>query len=95
LSLGDGGLDAVGIKRGDYLLFSTTAPLRSSGQIALVRQEDEYMIRETYWTGDTTLLRVPGDAYAPIRAPTENIRIAAVLEDVIKDNELAPLIRFQ
>lgn len=95
LSLGDSGLEAIGVRRGDYLLFSTSAPLRSSGQISLIRSEDEYMIRETYWTGDTTLLRVPGDAFPPLVAPTENIRVTAVLDDVILNNELAPLVRFR
>lgn len=94
LRAGDRGLESIGVAAGDYLLFSTTAPLRSSGQISLVRQDDEYIIRETYWSGDTTLLRVPGEKYAQLVVPTENIRIAAVLADVIKDNELAPLVRF-
>ncbi|TMV48100.1 hypothetical protein FE783_19295 [Paenibacillus mesophilus] len=94
LRIGDGGLESLGVKRGDYLLFSTTAPLKSSGQISLVRQEDEYMIRETYWSGDMTELRVPGEAFPSLSVPTENIRIAAVLSDVIKDNELAPIVRF-
>lgn len=94
LRAGDGGLDSLGVKRGDYLLFSTTAPLKSAGQISLVRQEDEFIIRETYWSGDMTELRVSGDVYPALRVPTENIRITAVLSDVIKDNELAPIVRF-
>lgn len=94
LRIGDSGLDSIGITPGDYLLFSTTSALKSSGQLSLVRQEGEYIIRETYWSGDTTLLRVPGDAFSPLSLPTENIRIAAVLCDVIKDNELAPVVHF-
>lgn len=92
---GDDGLNSLGISPGDFLLFSTAAPLRSAGQISLVRQEDEYIVRESYWGGDTTVLRVPGDAYSALRLPTENIRIAAVLDDVIKNNEFAPIVRFR
>ncbi|MEF3302404.1 hypothetical protein [Paenibacillus sp. GYB003] len=94
LRLGDSGLVSLGVARGDYLLFSTTAPLRSSGQISLVRQEDEYIVRETYWDGDTTILRVPGDTFPAWRLPTENIRITAVLDSVIKGDELAPIVYF-
>lgn len=93
--MGDSGLHSLGVSRGDYLLFSTTSPLKTSGQLSLVRQEDEYIVRETYWAGDTTLLRVPGDEFPPLRLPTENIRIAAVLYDVIKDDEFAPIVHFE
>jgi hypothetical protein len=94
LSLGDSGFVSLGVTRGDYLLFSTSAPLRSAGQISLIRQEDEYIVRETYWDGDTTLLRVPGDIFPPLRLPTENIRITAVLDSVVKGDELAPVVYF-
>lgn len=94
LQMGDRGLQSIGIGVGDYLLFGTSAPLRSSGQISLVRQEDEFIIRETYWSGDTTILRVPGETYPTLIVPTENVRIAAVLDDVIRNDELAPVVRF-
>lgn len=95
LLLGDSGLVSLGVARGDYLLFGTTAPLHSSGQISLVRQEDEYIIRETYWDGDTTLLRVPGDTFPAMVVPTENLRVTAVLDRVIKGDELAPIVHFE
>ncbi|GAA3410417.1 hypothetical protein ACFFNY_21770 [Paenibacillus hodogayensis] len=95
LSLDDEGLESLGVKRGDYLLFSTKAALHTSGQIALIRQEEDYMIREAYWNGDVTLLRVPGEAFPPIMAPTENIRITAVLDTVIANDKHAPLVRFR
>ncbi|MFC3769736.1 hypothetical protein [Paenibacillus sp. GCM10012303] len=94
LRMGDSGLDSLGVAPSDYVLFSTTSALRSSGQLSLVRQEGEYILRETYWSGDTTWLRVPGDVFPPLCLPTENIRISAVLCDVIKDNELAPVVHF-
>ena len=94
LELGDNGFASIGVERGDFLLFSTTSLLRPSGQVALIRQEDECIIREAYWSGDTTVLRVPGERYEALTLPTENIRIAAVLDNVIKNNELAPIVRF-
>ncbi|WP_248930125.1 S24 family peptidase [Paenibacillus hamazuiensis] len=94
LQLADEGLAGLGIRQGDYLLFGTTQPLRASGQIALIRQEDEYIIREAHWSGDTTLLRVPGDIYPELQLPTENIRIVAVLDNAMKDDEHVQIVHF-
>ncbi|TBL71353.1 S24 family peptidase [Paenibacillus thalictri] len=94
MQLGDDGLSGLGIRRGDYLLFGTTQQLRASGQIALIREGEEYIIREAYWSGDTTRLRVPSDMYPALVLPTENIRITAVLDNVIKNDEFARIITF-
>lgn len=94
LQAGDDGLRSLGVSPGDFLLFATSLPLRAAGQLSLVRQEDEYIVRETYWDGDMTWLRVPADAYPAMRLPTENIRVAAVLADVVKNDEWADIVRF-
>jgi len=94
LWIGDNGLSNLNAFKGDYALFCTTSLLKSSGQIALIRQEEEYIIREAYWTPDKTLLRVPSDIYEPLELPTENIRIVAVLDNIIKDREDLKMVYF-
>lgn len=94
LELDDDGLNCLGIIKGDYLLFTQLAPLRATGQICLIHNEDEHIIREAHWSSDTTILRVPGDIYEPIEIPTENIRIMAVLDNVIKPYDGLNIVNF-
>lgn len=94
IQMEDGGLSPLGIDRGDYILFSTTTLLKATGQIALIRQDEDYIIREAHWSGDMTILHVPSDGYEPMNLPTENIRIVAVLDNVMKDYEDLSIVYF-
>ena len=47
LSMGDNGLERLGIRQGDYLLFSIINLLNTNEQLSLVwNEEDEYIIRD-------------------------------------------------
>jgi hypothetical protein len=94
IQLDDDGFEGMSIHAGDYLLFGTTQPLRAGGQISLIRDQEVYIIREAHWNGNTTLLRVPCDAYPLLELPTENIRIVAVLDNVIRSADEVKLITF-
>lgn len=94
IEIGDDGLSILGVTEGDFVLFTTTSLLKATGQIVLVRQDEEYIIREAHWDGDFTLLRVPNDEYEPMKLPTENIRIVAVLDNVIKNHDEIKIIHF-
>ncbi|MEX1029579.1 MAG: hypothetical protein WDZ91_05985 [Paenibacillaceae bacterium] len=80
LSMGDDGLEHLGIHQGDYLIFSLINPLLSNEMLTLVCNEEEYIIR-----------RIP----PPDDLNEGGIRIVAVLDHVLKPYDDLKLVYFQ
>jgi hypothetical protein len=82
--LDDDGLSEWNLKRGDYLLFSSSSE-SIRDKIILVRSEERIIIRQArYITPDTSVISTPGDIYPPMTLNSENIRIIGVMSGFIK-----------
>ncbi|AUS07412.1 hypothetical protein C1X05_00080 [Laceyella sacchari] len=86
--LADMGLSQMGLKPGDYLLFSDFCTDSVHNKIILVRMEDRYIIRlAKAISPDTSIVGTPGDIYPSMVLPSENIRIIGVMSGFIKPHD--------